>query len=368
MEKMSRIPHALLISGNEGSAGLAMGLAFAQYLFCSNKQEADACGKCADCHKISKLEHPDLHLTFPVFKKTTSSSERKISQNFLPEFRDFVKHTPFASVQDWLQSVNAENKQGNISVDECDEIINNVYLKSFEGGRKIQLVWMAEYLEKEGNKLLKLIEEPPPDTYLIFIAEQTSRVLSTILSRTQIVRLTPVSAKEIEGALIEKKLADPAKAIRVAAMAGGSFAEALRLVNHAEHDMFPHLRNWFNALATANSAALIKFSEEWAKAGREQQKSFLNYVIQILEESLRIQFSEETAPQLPPEEQAFVQKFAQRNFPFEVSKSITVHVSHAIRCIGQNAHSKTQLLALSIRIQHLLQNDFSLEVPTASFR
>src|SRR5690606_26038094 len=178
--------------GKEGVGGLPLAISFAQYIFCENKSQDDSCGQCASCLKIAKLMHPDLHFTFP-----TIGAKPNFSKNYLPQFRDFVRQTPYAGAFDWLQSIQAENKQGNISADECRDIIDRLNLTAFESGYKIQIIWRPEYLGKEGNMLLKLIEEPPENTLIFLVAENEEDILNTILSRTQKVLLPPLSAADI---------------------------------------------------------------------------------------------------------------------------------------------------------------------------
>lgn len=158
MARRNTMPHALMLTGKEGSGGLPMALALAQYILCEQPGERDSCGACASCQKVSRLEHADLHLTFPVF------GAKALSDTYVREFREFARQTPYGSEYDWLQTIEAENKQGNITSEECEAILRNLSFKSYEGGRKVQLIWMAERLGKEGNKLLKLIEEPPAGT------------------------------------------------------------------------------------------------------------------------------------------------------------------------------------------------------------
>ena len=171
-------PHALLIVGPEGTGGLPMALALAQYIFCENKSETDACGKCAGCGKAAKLEHADLHVSFPSISPKPGT--KALSRIYISEFREFIQQSPYGTTYDWLQHINAENKQGNITAEECREIIDTLNLKSYEGGKKVQIIWRPEYLGKEGNILLKLIEEPPQDTILILVAEQTDTANHTL--------------------------------------------------------------------------------------------------------------------------------------------------------------------------------------------
>lgn len=346
-------PHALLIVGAEGTGGLPMGLALAQYIFCEDKKENDSCGKCANCHKVSKLEHADLHVSFPTIPPKPGT--KAMSFYFINEFREFVRQTPYGTTFDWLQFIDAENKQGNITAEECREIIDKLNLKSYEGGKKVQIIWRPEYLGKEGNILLKLIEEPPADTIIIMIAENTEDILPTILSRSQMVRLAPIAVNDM-AAVLEEKTGDAKKAMQLAHIANGSYTEALRLLRHAQNDLFPDVKNWFNCIFSGNGLGISKFAEDWSKSGREQQKNFLQYVIRLLEEAIRLRYMPGTAVSLPEEEAQFAGKLAGMKVSFEMLQKMVTEISDTIFYIERNAHSKTQLHALSLRLQYVITN------------
>ncbi|MBS1774409.1 MAG: hypothetical protein JST82_16245 [Bacteroidetes bacterium] len=354
MQNSGHFPHALMLTGHEGTGGLPLALAVAQYILCENKAANDSCGQCSNCSKVSKLEHADLHISFPSIPPKPGT--KAMSRHYISDFREFISQTPYGTTYDWLQFINAENKQGNITAEECREIIDTLNLKSYEGGKKILILWRPEYLGKEGNILLKLIEEPPADTILLFIAEDIEDILATILSRTQLIRLSPISATEIADALFHRQLADEKKAIQVGHMANGSFTEALKLVQHAQNDLFPDVRTWFNAIFTNNGIAVSKFVEEWSKAGREQQKNLLHYVVSLLEHAIRNRYMPQNNVPLPPEEAAFVQKLAVTNISFTAMQQMAEEISQTIYHIERNAHSKTQLHALSIKLIYFIQN------------
>ena len=209
-----------------------MAIAFAQYVVCeqvngrradSLKQEqtpslfgestvvttsspilkaTDSCGTCPSCQKAALLIHPDIHYSYPVISK--KSGTPPMSTDYITEWREFIKEYPYGTIYDWLQFIGAENKQGNITAAECNDIIRKLNLKSYEGDYKILVLWMPEYLEKEGNKLLKLIEEPPPDTLFILVAENESQVLPTILSRCQLIKIPPLKSTDVTAALINR--------------------------------------------------------------------------------------------------------------------------------------------------------------------
>jgi len=347
-------PHALMITGAEGTGGLPMALALAQYIFCENKTATDSCGKCAGCSKVSRLEHADLHFSFPSIPP--SSNEKAMSRHYMQEFREFVQQSPYGTTYDWLQHIEAENKQGNITALECREIIDVLNLKSYEGGRKVLLMWRPEYLGREGNILLKMIEEPPHDTIMIFVAEDTEDILQTIKSRTQEVKLAPIAAGDIALALTTRSLADPVRASQVAQLALGSYTEALKLVRQPDNDLFPEVRLLFNSLFTNNGIAITKWVDEWSKAGREQQKNILQYIIQLLEQAIRVRYRPQANTMLPESEAQFVQKLAATNISFENFGKMVDTISETSFFIERNAHGKTQLHTLAIKLQHIIQN------------
>ena len=193
-----QVSHAQLFLGPEGCGNLALAIAYAQYLQCRNKGATDACGKCSSCIKANKLIHPDIHFSYP-----TVGSKAK-STDFLKEWRDAVEQQPYMNVYQWLQHIKAENKQGNITREECEAIIRKLSLRAYESTYKVLIVWMPEYLGKEGNRLLKLIEEPPVNTVFLLVAENANLILNTILSRTQQLRIHRLSDAAIKEALVER--------------------------------------------------------------------------------------------------------------------------------------------------------------------
>ncbi len=348
------LPHALLITGKEGTGGLPMALALAQFIFCEQKGEFDSCGKCAGCSKTERLEHADLHLSFPSI--VPKPNTKAMSRHYMAEFREFVKQSPYGTTYDWLQHINAENKQGNITAEECREIIEQLNLKSYEGGKKVLIMWRPEYLGKEGNILLKLIEEPPQDTIILFVAENTEEILPTILSRTQDIRLAPISPAEIAEALTTRSTTDPRNAAQIAHMAMGSYTEALRLVRQPENDLFPQVRGLFNAVFTGNGISISKFADEWSKAGREQQKNFLSYVIQLLEQTIRARYSPKSPLSLPEAEEEFVRKLAEKSVSLEGFGKLVSAVNDTSNYIERNAHGKTLLHVLALKMHYIVSN------------
>ncbi len=348
-----RLPHAILISARDGVGGLAFGLAMTQFLMCEAPSADDACGACNACVKMQKLVHPDVHFSFPTIPPKPGS--KAASKHYMADFRNAVLENPYISTFDWLQYIHAENKQGNITAEECREIADQLQLKSFEGGHKIQLIWRPEYLGKEGNILLKLIEEPPADTYLILIAEDLEHILNTILSRTQQINLLPVGYQDIAAALTSRLRLDNAKAHQIAQIAEGSYGHALRLAAESGNDLLSLMKEWFNGIFTNKGVLINEWVEKMAKTGREQQKSFFMYAQQMIAHTLR--YSNITGYQAPltEEEKVFAQKLAARDYPLSVFQHLDEALTRAAYHIERNVHAKTQLLYTSIQIQYILQ-------------
>ena len=388
MVQNNRLSHALLFLGKEGSGALPLAMAFAQYIVCekvnrkqpeaevepslfgapetqvSTSQINDACGVCSSCVKAAQLVHPDIHFTFPVITK--KSGTPPISADYITEWREFIAQYPYGNVYDWLQFIGAENKQGNITALECNDIIRKLNLKSFESGYKILLLWMPEYLGKEGNKLLKLIEEPPEDTLFILVAENESSILSTILSRCQLVKVPCIETADLENALIEKAKVQPAQAKQLAHISEGNYREALHLLQHADEDYYSLLKDWLNATLKNQTVVQVKCIEEIARLGRENQKQFLRYFTHLLEAALRLQMVSEDAKEailstLTDPEKEFVPRL-NKAMTLEQQQAITDELDKAAYYIERNANGKILFHALSIKIFHIVKSNIVFEV------
>ncbi len=384
MVQHNRLSHALLFLGKEGSGALPLAIAFAQYVVCEkvNRRQSqidtgpslfeepkpqttiaetmtDACGVCASCLKIAQLVHPDIHFSFPVITK--KSGTPPLSSDYIGEWREFIGQYPYGNVYDWLQFIGAENKQGNITAQECNDIIRKLNLKSFESGYKILVLWMPEYLGKEGNKLLKLIEEPPPDTLFILVAENESAVLSTILSRCQLVKVPLIEIVALEKALIEKAKVLPAQAKQLAHISEGNYREALHLLQHADEDYYNLLKDWLNATLKNQTRVQVKCIEEIGRLGRENQKQFLRYFTHLLEAAIRLQIINETASEalmetLSDPEKEFVPRL-NKAMTLEQQQAIAEELDRAAYYIERNANAKILFHALTIKIFHIVKNN-----------
>jgi DNA polymerase-3 subunit delta' len=285
-----KFPHALMLAGPTGNGGLPLALAIAQFLQCENKQQNDSCGECPSCSKSKKLIHPDVYFTYPVIKPE-KQKEPPVSADFIKQWRAALAENPYLNYNDWMNAIGAENKQGNITADECRQMIHHLNLKTYESGYKVQIIWLAEFLGNEGNILLKLLEEPPANTVFILLVENVELVLNTILSRTQIVKVNPIEEEALAAALITRFELNAEIAKRIARIADGNFDTAATIAAGEENLNDRLLHKWlvscFNLKlkpSAGNTQTLVDWIEELAKAGRENQKIFLKYALFFLRE------------------------------------------------------------------------------------
>ncbi len=355
----NRLSHAMLLNAPEGAGGMPLALAFSQFMVCERVSEEnsknnfplESCNICPSCIKAAQMIHPDIHFVYPVISR--KSGDKPVSADFISEWREFILQFPYGTIFDWLQFIQADNKQGNISAHECNEINRKLSLKSFESGYKILIMWMPEYLGNEGNKLLKLIEEPPPDTLFILVTENEAQILPTILSRVQIIRLPRPSVAEIKEALIERAGVAPEQARQLAAVSEQNYREALRQLQHGQDDWQGLLREWLNAVLKTGPMAQVKWVEEISKTGREKQKQFLQYFGHLLEQAIRLRMSDGPLTDMAESEKDFAIRL-NKIADLSAQQAIVKELNKSIYFIERNAHAKMLFHALTIRLYHIL--------------
>ncbi len=377
MVHQNRLSHALLFLTKEGAGGLPLALAFVQFIVCEKRlgkptavaagpslfgdapePEApattlmDACGTCASCQKAAQFIHPDIHYTYPVIPK--KSGDKPVSTDYIKEWREFISQFPYGNIYDWLQFIGAENKQGNITAAECNDIIRKINLKSYEGAYKILILWMPEYLDKEGNKLLKLIEEPPADTLFILVAENESQILPTILSRCQLVKIPAIENAAVSQALQDRGKLSPEQAFQVAAVAEGNYREALQLIQHADEDWQSLLREWLNSMLKTGPIAQVKWVEDAAKMGREKQKQFLRYFNHLLEQAIRVRIAgTNSSIVIPANELDFAERL-NKIADITQQQALIEEIDRAAYYIERNANAKMLFMALTLKCYHII--------------
>jgi len=350
-----RIPHAQLFVGKEGCGTLPMAIAYAQFLLCNFSKDAEACNI-----KCDKLQHPDLHFAFPV---TTNDAVKKhpVSNLFLDDWRTFIAEQPYGSLFNWLQQIGVENKQGIIGVDEAEDIVKKLSLKSYEGGFKVMIIWMAEKMNTQAaNKLLKLIEEPPSKTVFLLVTENEEQIINTIKSRCQALHFPKLAEEDIANALQVNYQVSENEAKHLAHQSEGNFNKALHLLNNDSSDLV--FEEWFVAwVRTAFKAKgnatvvqqLIAWSDTIAKTGRETQKRFLEYCLQFFRQALLQNYKAEHLVFMETKSGFDLRKFA----PFVHSGNIMEiekELNEALYHIERNGNAKVILLDLSLKLTRFL--------------
>lgn len=350
----NHLAHAQLFLGPEGSANLAMALAFATYLNCENRQESDACGKCPACTKSGKLIHPDLHFVYPVSSTKKIVGKDVLSINFINEWRSFAKN-PYGNISDWGNFYGGENKQVNISKGESRQIIRNLSLKAFEGRFKIMIIWMPEYMHPSAaNGILKVLEEPPENTIFLLVANDVEKLLTTILSRTQSLRIRAFTDPEVEQFLVEKHFVDTTRARQIAQVADGNLNEALRLLDQTEDDNHKLFREWMRFCFTKDFSKMIEWADHYQKMNKVSQQTLLKYALTMIRESLISYFSPGSLQRLNGEELEFVKNFSGVMNPDKLEK-ITNSLNEAYYHLERNANAKILFADLSLQIAGIIK-------------
>ena len=356
-----RIPHAQLFVGPEGSGTLPMAIAYAQYLICSN-QNAENSGSNEACNiKFQKTSHPDLHFIYPTVSTEDVKTKPK-SIDFIVEWRQFLEQNKYGSLFDWYQILGVKNKQGEIRVDDSQEILKLLALKSYEGGYKIMIIWMADKLNiAASNKLLKLLEEPTDKTVFILISENEEDIIQTIRSRCQVLHFNGLPEKVIADSLILNENIDSKIAHKIAHQAQGNYNKALQLLQPDSESTFfeKWFVDWVRAAfrAKGNAAAiqdLIQWSEQISGLGRETQKKFLHFCIDMFRQALLLNYQTPDLVYIEPQ----VEKFKLENFaPFVNGNNINdifKELSDAMYHIERNGNAKIILTDLSIKLTRLI--------------
>ena len=356
-----RIPHAQLFVGPEGCGTLAMAIAYSQFILCANLDHENSGGNDSCNLKFKSFSHPDMHFVYPNVANEDVKSKPK-SADFIKDWREFILQNPYGSLFDWYKHLGVQNKQGEIRVDDAQDILRLLSLKSYEGGYKIMIVWMAEKMNiAAANKLLKQLEEPTDRTLIILITENEEDIIQTIRSRCQVLHFNALPENVIMEALISRENLDTKMAAKMAHSAQGNYNKALRLL-HEESEDFPFEKwfvDWVRAAfrAKGNASAildLISWSEEIATLGREAQKKFLSYCIDMFRQAMLLNYQTEKLVYMEPT----VEKFKLENFaPFVNGNNINAifsELSDAIYHIERNGNAKIILTDLSIKLTRLI--------------
>ena len=353
----NRLPHALLISGNEGSGSLALAYAAAQYLICPHRHDGDACGQCPQCLQLGKLQHPDVHFVFPVVRKK-NQKEAPISLDYMGEWRKAFLNNHYLTLNEWTTTSGEENKQAGIFVAEANNIIKTLSVKPFESDYRVMIIWLPEKMNEEtANKLLKIIEEPNDMTHFFLVSQEPERIIGTIQSRVQRINLPPIADVDIQQALVSRFNCPQDKAIDYARMSHGSYVEALKLLNDDEERSF-YFTKFCEMMRLSYAKKLFdmkEWSEELSGIGRERQKAYLQYAQQMIRENFIMNFNTPSLNYLNESERTFSSRF----HAFVNHNNVTGimdELALAEKDIMQNVNAKMVFFDLSLKLIMLLKS------------
>ena len=360
-----RLPHALMLCGPAGCGKLALAIGFAKVLLAGNGQQPSA----NTMAMLDKLEHPDLHFTYPTIKLPSMGSEHKpVSDDFAREWHELITAGPYFTMAQWLEQMGGENQQAIITAGESDALIRKLSLKSSQGGYKVSIVWLPERMNIEcANKILKLLEEPPHQTVFIMVCQEPDRLLETIRSRVQRIDVRRIDDNDIRQALMERRGLSEDQAQRISRMANGNWLAALEMLGaDSENDYFLQLfQTLMRQAYLRNVKGMKAWSEQMATLGRERQKRFLEYFLRLVRENFMYNFQQsvgETSPAahdakelcyMTQNEEDFARNFAR--FINEANiLPITDLATRCIRDIGQNANAKIVFFDMALQMIILL--------------
>jgi DNA polymerase III subunit delta' len=355
--KEERVSHAQLFTGPEGCGSLALALAYAKYVSCENKTPVDSCGTCKSCVKYEKMIHPDLHFVFPVIKGKKATDP--VSDNYISEWREFVNKSAYFSVNNWFDSIEVGNAQGMIFASEASEIIRKLSLKTFESDFKIMIIWLPEKMHQAtANKLLKMIEEPPEKTLFLLVSEEYDKVIPTIVSRCQLIKIPAFTNDELISYLRGTCGSTEIKSADIARVANGNIVRAIGLCNNDESATL-HLESFRRLMRFAwkrDIISIIEWSEQMTITGREAQKNYISFALRLLRENLMLSLQQlkNDLVFLTGEEADFSEKF----HPFITKSNIYPLVTEfnlAYSHIEANGNAKIIFLDLALRVTRLIK-------------
>ena len=319
MADSGRVAHAMLMYENEGCGALALALAYVQYLNCSNPHDGDSCGECPSCRQMAKLIHPDVHYVFPVNKGPKASDDKPTSESYIKYWRELAVSNPYFTEADLQKAIGIESKNGLIAVAEAKSIISKLSLTAVADGYKSVIFYLPEKMNQEtANRLLKMVEEPPEKTIFIFITHAPEKVLQTIFSRCQSIRVMPLDREE----------AEKVRSLRPAD-------------DREEYDKFMELfSDLMNAIIARDLMAALECGEMMAALeSREKQKAFCIFAGGCIRKIFMIQQNMPQVADVAEEEQEFYSGVAGRCGKGFCTRSIS-NIEKVVSMIDRNVNSK----------------------------
>jgi DNA polymerase III subunit delta' len=351
--KTNHAAHAQLFVGMEGAPNLPLALAYATYLHCQNRGD-DSCGTCPACSKNTKFIHPDTHFVFPLSNVKGDKDEDRFKAEILKSWRSFLTEQPFGILDDWTNYYGGEDKLALISREESREIIKSLSLKPFESPHKVMIIWQPELMHPSAaNGILKILEEPPPNTYFILVTNAADRLLPTIRSRTQIVTVPLLADAAVERYLNEKHDVDKGRAAKIAQLADGNINLAIKFLEKEEDNNAQQFTEWMRACFKKNYGSLVAIADYYHGLDKLSQRNMMSYSINMLRETMLHISGANTIHRTRGDELKFVQDFSKVMSVEKVEKSFRL-INDASYHLERNGSAKMIFLDLSLKLSKAL--------------
>lgn len=345
------MPHASLFAGPEGTGTFQLALASARYMNCESRTDDDSCGTCNKCAKYNAWQHADTFFSYPVYRVNDETN----SADFVEQWREMVLADPYFTLDQWKQRIT-DTKQIQIFVSEVPIITKNLSLKAYEGGPKIQIIWMLEMMnEKAANKILKILEEPPSDSFFMLTAQSADAILPTILSRVQLIKVPALTDEEVSAALQDRLGCDPKRALDIAYLADGNYAKAVQIHTNTDDQtaFLTQFKNWMRACYKRDGKAIGDLSAIVSKYSRDAQRQLYDYAIHFVRQCIVYNYGQIELARFTAEEQSFAENFA----PF-IHHNNVVAISElfnaASQDVGRNVNARLIFVDLSLKLHRQL--------------
>lgn len=350
--KDGKVAHAQLFSGKPGALNLPLALAYTTFLHCQDRKEDDACGVCAACSKSAKYVHPDTHFVFPVANIKGDKDDERFKSDILKVWRTFLLQQPFGNIDDWAAAYGAEDKVANISKEESREIIRTLSLKSFESPFKVMVIWLPEYMHPSAaNGILKILEEPPANTFFLLVSNSFDRLLPTIISRLQIVQVPLLNDEDVEQWL-HQFISDEERIAQAVQFSEGNAALARKLLDAEDTSYQVGFADWMRACFKKDYQKLVELADNFHESDKTHQRNFLQYGLGMLRETLLFRSGASSINRAKGGELKFIQDFSKVMTIDKIEKSGQL-ISESSVFLERNGSAKMIFLDLSLQVSKM---------------
>ena len=353
------VPHAQLFVGHDGEGALGLAYAYARYLNCTHRGTHDACGQCPSCKRYDTFAEQDLFYLFPII----NTSGKNLAEDVLPLWRTLLARGPYVRYEEWLSLLGGDGKKASIFAREGEVIQQHFSYHMAGSGYRVLMIWLPERMQEAlGNKLLKLVEEPPLRTVILMVTMEEQGVLGTLRSRMQTVRLRPLAPVEIEAALLSLPEGgrEDADATLAAHLSEGNYRVALdtfRGESEQQAILERHLQRVLRATVNAQPIEMKILADDLASLSRDEQQALLEYLARMFREFYLFNLDLPKLNYLTPKETS-IASYLRSCITGHVVRAVEEELDLARRHIAQNVNSKMVFFDLILRLTAKLASSY----------